>query len=353
MTYLAFCGILCHNTCVSFQAGRDEWNLANIADIAAAAGVSTATVSRALNAPEKVSVATRKRVLEVVSQLDYNPINNRKSHVFNNTRTILVVMNDFSNMFLIDVLSGINKAAFQHGYTLLLVATNSIVDREREATKLLNNRQADGAIFLSSRLDDSDLEHIAASFPLVQCCEYSETSKLPHVSIDNYTAYCEALEFLIKLGYRDIALISSSNGLISTALRENAYRDVMHRHNMAPAIGWVRRGSDTFLGGYESMQALLKHSTRPRAVLCNSDNVAAGAMRAIREVGLHIPEDIAVMGTDNLEVCNMVTPTLTTTAQPRKRIGQVAVEMLLRQIMGETDQQSIFLPHELIVRNST
>jgi DNA-binding LacI/PurR family transcriptional regulator len=340
-----------HNGSNMFE-GRER-ALANISDVAAEAGVSVATVSRVLNAPEKVLPSTQKRVRDAIVKLNYNPNDNRRTCIYNNTRTLLVVMNDFSNMFLIDVLSGINSAAFQHSYSLLLCATNSSLERERETVKLLNNRQADGVIFLSSCLEDSDHENIAASFPMIQCCEYSETSKLPHISIDNYTAFCEAMEFLIKLGYHEIALLSSTNGLVSTVLRESAYRNVLQRHGITVPLRWLLRGSDSFSGGYETMQGLLKQSMRPRAVLCNSDNAAAGAIRAIREAGLRIPKDIAIMGTDNLELCNMVTPTLTTTAQPRKRLGQVAVKMLLQQIMGETDQQSIFLPHELIVRNST
>lgn len=97
----------------------------------------------------------------------------------------------------------------------------------------------------------------------------------------------------------------------------------------------------------------MRSSHRPRAVLTNADTIAVGAIRAIHDAGLSVPDDIAVMGTDNLEICQMVTPTLTTTSQPRKLIGKTAVEMLIRQIAGETNQQSIFLPHELIVRNST
>lgn len=327
--------------------------MANIAEIAAAAGVSTATVSRAINTPEKVRPETLRRIQETIQQFNYAPANNRRIRSDHTTRTILVVMDDFSNIFLIDVLSGINKSALKNGYSLLLFATNSLQDRERETIKLLNNHQADGVILLSSHLDDDDLKQIYASHPMVQCCEYSDTCDLPHVSIDNKAAYMEAIEFLIKLGYTDIALLSSNNGLISTTLREAAYFESMRKFHLSPSPKWFRRNSDSFYGGYESMQAILRQGNLPRAVLCNTDTSAAGAIRAIHEAGLRVPQDIAVMGTDNLEICNMITPTLTTTAQPRKRIGQVAVEMLIRQIIGEKDQESLFLPHELIVRNST
>lgn len=264
----------------------------------------------------------------------------------------MAVIPDFTNNFLIDVLSGINGAALRAGYSLLLFATNSIEEREKGTIRYLNKRQADGVIILSSKMDDSELERIAASYPLVQCCEYSRTSALPHVSIDNYAAYRDALEFLIKMGYRRIASLSTSDDIVSTVMREKAYRDVIASHGFSYPSGWLRRGLHSFMSGYESMQALLKGSERPDAVL-GADVTAAGAIRAAHEAGLRIPEDIAVMGIDGLELGTMITPTLTTISQPRKRLGETAFAMILRQITGEVNQQSVFLPHELIVRAST
>lgn len=324
----------------------------NIRDVARTAGVSTATVSRVINSPEKVLSGTLKKVQDAMTLLNYNPADNRRTLVYNNTRTILVVMPDFTNTFLIDVLSGINGAALRAGYSILLFATNSIMEREKETIKFLNKRQADGVIILSSKMDDGELERIAASYPLVQCCEYSRTSSLPHVSIDNYTAYKDALEFLIKMGYKKIASLSTTEDIVSTNLREAAYRDVIAAHGFHYPPGYLRRGSHTFISGYENMQALLKSSDRPDAVL-GADATAAGAIRAVHEAGLRIPEDIAIMGIDGLALCTMITPTLTTISQPRRRLGQTAFAMMLRQITGEVNQQSIFLPHELIVRNST
>ena len=324
-----------------------------IIDVAKAANVSTATVSRVLNAPEKVSPETLSRVQKVIEELNYNPTDNRRSLMQNNTRTFLVIMPDFENMFLIDVLSGINEASLKYGYSILLFATNSILERERETLKFLNKKQADGVIIICSTLNDDELKGIASLYPLVQCCEYSNTSPLPHVSINNYAAFCEATEFLLRLGYQKIALLSSTKPYSSTFFREAAFKDTLSAHGIEVHPSWLRRVPDSFITGYEGMQALLRSSHRPRAVLTNADTIAVGAIRAIHDAGLSVPDDIAVMGTDNLEICQMVTPTLTTTSQPRKLIGKTAVEMLIRQIAGETNQQSIFLPHELIVRNST
>lgn len=325
----------------------------SIVDVAREAGVSTATVSRAINTPEKVAQKTRRRVNAAIEKLQYNPEENRSTLSAALTHMILIIIPDFSNMFFSDILSGMNESALKNGYSLLVAASNSIIERERELVKLLDKRQADGVIFLSPLLSDEELKRISFRYPLVQCCEYSETSALTHVSIDNYDACRTAMEYLISLGHRKIAMLSSTNRFISTKQRESAYKAALSEHGIDLIPGLQRRGTYSFFSGYENMRQLLKHPQRPTAVLAVADTVAAGAMRAISEAGLRVPEDISVIGFDNVDLCSMITPTLTTMSQPRKRLGMTAVELIMEKISGDTEQKSIYLPHELIVRQST
>lgn len=145
----------------------------SIVDVAREAGVSTATVSRAINTPEKVAQKTRRRVNAAIEKLQYNPEENRSTLSAALTHMILIIIPDFSNMFFSDILSGMNESALKNGYSLLVAASNSIIERERELVKLLDKRQADGVIFLSPLLSDEELKRISFRYPLVQCCEYS------------------------------------------------------------------------------------------------------------------------------------------------------------------------------------
>ena len=182
----------------------------SIVDVAKEAGVSTATVSRAINTPEKVAQKTRRRVNAAIERLQYNPDDNRSMLTAALTRMILIIIPDFSNMFFSDILSGMNEAALRNGYSLLVVASNSMIERERELVKLLDQRRADGVIFLSPLLSDEELKRISLRFPLVQCCEYSETSDLTHVSIVNYDACCTAMQYLISLATKGCASCSDT-----------------------------------------------------------------------------------------------------------------------------------------------
>ena len=327
--------------------------MANMRDIAKEAGVSIATVSRAINNADTVTSETTRRIQEAMQKLHYKPKSSGGMHHRTRSHMLLVIIPDFGNAFFSDILRGMNDESLKNGYALLLAASNSIVEREREFVKFLHNRQADGVIFLSPLLSGEELQAIDARYPLVQCCEYNENTKLTHVSIDNYAACCQAMEFLIRLGHRNIAMLSSTNSFVSTKQREAAYKQTLAAHGLPLEPQFLRRGTYSFTNGYENMKCLLKRRLPITAVLAIADTVAAGASRAIQEAGLRVPEDIAVVGFDNVDLCNMVTPTLTTIAQPRHQLGATAVELLLDKIAGNTERRGIYLSHELIVRGST
>ncbi len=326
--------------------------MASIKDVAREAGVSTATVSRVLNTPEKVSRKTAVRVREAVEKLGYSLESNRSAVCGAGTRRILVVLPDFRNSFMSDVISGMNDMALKSGFTLMIAATNSMVEREREIIRILYNRQADGIIFLTSVLPAEEIQTIARRYPAVQCCEYAEGADAVHVSIDNYAAGKTAMDYLIRLGYRDIVMLSSTNRFISTRLRESAYMDAMKAAGGPKRDNPIYRAGYSFESGMIGMQNYLTGGGRPEAVFAISDTVAAGAIRAIRERGLSVPGDIAVIGVDNIRLCTLVSPQITTIAQPRERIGSTAMRLMVDRIGGMALQSNIFLPHELIVRES-
>ena len=325
----------------------------NIKDVAREAGVSTATVSRVLNTPEKVSRKTVGKVNAAIEKLEYSPEANHSAVYGAGTKRILVVLPDFRNSFMSDVISGINDQALKSDYTLMVAATDSMMEREREIIRILHNRQADGVIFLTSVLPGEEIQNIARRYPAVQCCEYVDAPDAVHVSIDNYAAGKTAMEYLIRLGYEDIVMLSSTNRFISTTLREKAYLDAMKAIGGPKRENPIYRASYSFESGQIGMQNYLLNGAHPQAVFAISDTVAAGAIRAINEAGLSVPGDVAVIGVDNIKLCTLFSPQITTIAQPRHRLGSTAVRLLINRIGGMTNQSSVFLPHELIVREST
>ncbi len=325
----------------------------NIKDVAEEAGVSTATVSRVLNTPEKVSRKTVSKVMSAIEKLNYSMDANHSTLYGAGTKRILVVLSDFRNSFMSDVISGINDMALKNDYTLMVAATGSIVEREREIIRILYNRQADGVIFLTSVLPDEEIQNLARHYPVVQCCEYVDAADAVHVSIDNYAAGKTAMEYLQRLGYEDIVMLSSTNRYVSTRLREKAYTDVMNTIGGPKREKPIYRGSYSYESGFIGMQNYLQNGDRPQAVFAISDTVAAGAIRAVHEHGLSVPGDVAVIGVDNIKLCKLFSPQITTIAQPRERLGSTAVRLLINRIGGMTGQSNVFLPHELIVREST
>ncbi len=344
---------------LSFAFGTREqgdrkgmWEMASIKDVAREAGVSAATVSRVLNTPEKVSRTTVGRVREAIEKLGYSVEANRSVLYGAGTQRVLVVLPDFRNSFMSDVISGMNDMALKSGYTLMIAATNSMVEREREILRILYNRQADGIIFLTSVLPAEEIQAVSRRYPVVQCCEYAEGAGAVHVSIDNYAAGKTAMDYLIRLGYRDIVMLSSTNRFISTRLREKAFMDALGGIGGPVRDNPIYRASYSYESGMIGMQNYLAGRGHPEAVFAISDTVAAGAIRAIGERGLSVPGDIAVIGVDNISLCTLISPQITTIAQPRERLGSTAMRLMANRIGGLTVQSDLFLPHELIVRES-
>lgn len=219
---------------------------------------------------------------------------------------------------------------------------------------MLSQRQADGVVLMSPTLSPDELQLLGTQFPVVQCCEYVEGINVPFVSVNNFLAFYEAAIYLIRAGHSAIAMCSSANNYISTRLREEGFRKA-HADTGLPILeSYIRKGSYSFESGYENAQVFLNMQPRPTAIMGVADVVAAGAISAIVAAGLSVPDDISVMGFDNLSMARMIQPTLSTISQPRGRLGRAAIELLLERISGNTTQpHELLLPHEIIIRHST
>ena len=330
--------------------------MATMADVARESHVSVATVSRLLNKQETVSPETAARVYAAIEKLSYEPNLLARNFRKNESRVILILSPNVTNPYYAHILSGIGDAAAELGYSALIFNTADDPAREKEALEMLKKRRADGAILMSSNKDCSWLLDYANRYPIVQCCEYDPKVDIPHVSIDNYRATQEAIEYLINLGHKRIAIISSENDYISTNLRLKAYKDTLEKHGITPLDEYIRYASRdySFKSGKTKAKELLAIDPCPTAIFCISDTLALGAITAVKEVGCQVPDDVTVIGFDDVEHTTMFHPYITTIAQPCYELGKQSAHLLYGQMTQRNEMpRQLVLEHRLIIRESS
>lgn len=330
--------------------------MATMADVAREAQVSVATVSRLLNKQGTVSPDTAARVYAAIDKLSYEPNLLARNLRKNESRVVLILSPNVTNPYYARILSGIWDVGAESGYSALIYNTADDPAREREALEMLKKRRADGAILMASNMDCAWLLEYADRFPLVQCSEYGPDVDIPHVSIDNYLATQETMEYLAGLGHRRIAMISSENDYISTRLRLQAYQDTLARRGIHPRQDYIASASRdySFKSGKTKAKELLSCSPRPTAIFCISDTLALGAITAAQEMGLHVPQDVTVIGFDDVEHTTMFHPYITTVAQPCYELGRQTAHLLYAQMTQENEvSRQVVLEHRLIVRESS
>jgi LacI family transcriptional regulator, repressor for deo operon, udp, cdd, tsx, nupC, and nupG len=327
--------------------------MVRIKDVAKLANVSTATVSRVLRNADNVTEETRKRVLEAIEKLNYQPNVLGRYLRRMETETILVVVPDITNPFFSKVLRGIESVAIQNGYQVLLGDTQNNVRLEEEYLNLLRQKQVDGMILLTARIHRDLMEEISKQFPIVLACEYLEGSNIPTVSIDNISSARKATEHLIKLGHRRIAHLSGPMNIILSRDRLRGYQQAMMQYELDIDPVLIQEGDFTYELGYNLTLKLLALEKPPTAIFAANDEMAIGAIKAIRKLSLRVPDDIAVVGFDDIKIASIFEPNLTTISQPMFEIGEKAMNLLLQLIEGkELDRRQFVLEDQLIVRDS-
>lgn len=325
-----------------------------IIDVAARAGVSTATVSRVLSQPDRVAESTRHRVLEAVRALGYRP--NVAARTLRTLRAakILLTVPDISNPFFASVIRGAEEAARDAGYAVVVGDTRHDPEVEDQYAEMLSRREVDGLIFLGHRLPASLAPLLAqqgAAAPIVNGCEYSPDIGVPSVHIDNAAASAAMVDHLVALEHRAIGLVTGP--AISPISRDRlaGAMAAAQRAGLAEQVA-VRTGDYSARSGFEQAAALLDAGVT--ALFCFSDEMALGAIAAVAARGLSCPGDISVAGFDDLPLARYFQPPLTTIAQPKAMIGRRTVELLvaiLRNVDGPS--RHVTLDHELVVRGST
>lgn len=321
-------------------------------DVAELAGVSVATVSRILNGIE-VRPETKVKVEEAIKKLNYEPNMLGRSLRTSESRLLLVLIPAITNPFYHEIIKGIETVALANSYNILLCETDSKPEREDIYFNLVKNKIVDGVITMDPAVNKEKLIDLSKRYPIVQCSEYSVDSGIPYVTIDNERAAYKAVELLIKLGHKDIALINSESKFLYARQRELGFRKAIKDSDLNFNDENVYYSKNiSFDSGTKIMRTILNDQPQTTAVFAVSDLLAIGALKEINSKNLKVPDDIALIGFDGIPFSNMTYPTLTTIAQPMYEMGIVAVDMLIKKIKGEI-VESIILDHQLVVGEST
>jgi LacI family repressor for deo operon, udp, cdd, tsx, nupC, and nupG len=334
-----------------------EGLMPNIYEVAKRAGVSTATVSRVLSRPQVVAPETRRRVLQAVKVMAYAPNSAAKNLRTLRSGKLLVTVPDIANPFFSLILQGIEDAAQREGQAVLFGDTQNDEKREERYAMMLQRKEADGLIFLGHRLPKVAADMVRAAAPgcapVVNGCEYNPRLRIPSVHIDNAAAASEAMEHLYSLGHRRIGIVTGP--LVSPLSRERLRGATMRaRAEGAEHEFVVMHGDFSIESGVIAAERLLERAERPTAVFCFNDEMAMGVLQATRRHSLRVPQDLSIVGFDDIRFARHTDPALTTIAQPMREIGEGTVRLLLDILSGKiAAPASVTLPHSLVVRGST
>ncbi|MCC3357723.1 LacI family DNA-binding transcriptional regulator [Bacillus sp. REN16] len=327
--------------------------MANIQQVAQKAGVSVATVSRVLNNAASVRPKTRLKVENAIKDLNYEPSMLGRNLRNSESRLLLVLLPSISNPFYTEIINGIQNTAIANNYNILLCETDSNPERENIYFNMVKNKLADGVISMDPTVNMQKLNELAENYSVILCSEYEEGGGIPYVTIDNELAAYQAVKHLIKLGHRNIALINSDEKYLYARQRRNGYEKALKEFGIPIREQWIYRSKELeFRNGVQAMRIMFQLEEKPTAVFAVSDTLAIGALKGINGCGLHVPNDVAIVGFDNISFSKMTNPTLTTISQPMYKMGCYAADMLINRIQGEK-VESVVLDHELIIRKST
>ena len=329
--------------------------MSNIRAVAELAGVSVATVSRTLQQPERVSQKTRARVLQAVKETGYKPNQMAVQFRSGKTRNLVVLVPTVANVFFARVISGMQQAAHERQYTLLLCNTMADTSVEASYAHMVHTAQADGVVqlrahnpFVSSELPTEGL------WPMVNACEVLDNVPCPTVQLDNRAAAAAMTRHLLSLGHQRIAMIKGPAKSPLTRDRLAGYRDALQDAGILPDEQLQSAGDFSLAAGFQAAAALLDLAKPPTAIFCENDEMAIGALQCIRQRGLRVPQDISVAGFDDICFAAFSEPPLTTIAQPAEDFGRTAVNLLIDVLEGRLrTAPKVILPFELINRQST
>ena len=327
-----------------------------IYDVAREAGVSMATVSRVVNNNPNVKPTTRKKVLEAIERLGYRPNAVARGLASKKTTTVGVVIPDISGAFFAEVARGIEDIANMYNYNIILSNSDTQKEKELRLINTLLEKQVDGLLFMGGEVTDDHKEAFkTAAVPIVLSATYDDEELWPSVNIDNKQGAIDATKVLLAEGHEKVALITGPlTDPVNGYPRYQGYREALDEQGVAFDEAYVRVGNYRYNSGMEAMKELLALDKPPTAVFVASDVMAVGAIHAVQDAGLSVPEDVSVIGFDNIDIASMVRPLLSTVSQPMYDIGAVSMRLLTKLMnKEEVEDPHVILQHDIVLREST
>ena len=329
-------------------------NTPTLAELAAAAGVSTMSASRAVNLQPGVSPQTRDAILKLASEMGY--VANRSAQKLSGgrSRVLGVLARELDNAFTSALVAGAVRAAAVAGHEVLIYSMVDRTDNPNASVLQLLQQFTDGVIAVLPYQYGFVQSLMAAGFPVITIDHHHSHTEWPSVTADSYGCARSAMQHLADLGHRRIAFITGNEELESARTRHRAYDDAVAIHQLDREAALVQRGDFSARGGRDAMQRLLKLKQRPTAVFAANDQSAFGAISVLQAAGLRVPEDMSVVGFDDVPSASQLHPALTTVRQPIAEMGRAAVNSLLGLVAGlDVATPHITLPTELQIRQST
>jgi DNA-binding LacI/PurR family transcriptional regulator len=327
----------------------------NIAEIARRANVSTATVSRTLNQSGPVKPTTARKVWRAVSELNYFPNSHARALVSGRSRLIGLIVSDITNPFFPELIRQFEELALEQQYDLLVTSTGYKTARMTACLRRMLERKVDGVAVMTSEMDTRLIEELGRrGVPIVFMDVGQVGPRMRHVSIDYGNGIRQAVDHLVALGHRDIGFISGPLDLVSALARRQGYLDGMAGHGLEVDRRFIQEGTHTAEGGQSAMAEILRSSRLPTAMVASNDLTAIGALHAIIAAGLRVPEDISLVGFDDIPLVSYTNPALTTVRMSAADVGTQAFQALFGLLGGVTlDGDAYQVATRLVVRGST
>ncbi len=326
-----------------------------LADIALQANVSLMTVSRVINHKPGVAQETRDHILRLIAEMEYQPNAIARSLATNRTKTIGLVVPDITNPFFAQIARGVEDTAYEHEYTLFLINTNEELNRESSALDSLWQKDIDGIILCSSRLPDSTLISQIQRFPAIVFLNREVAEPQPNlvsINVNDQRGVQRAIQYFLEQGRNQIAFIGGPTTSFSSQRRLNGYRAALKGAQIPVNEKLIKTNQPNTEGGYAAAAALLSAQTRIDAIFAFNDLMALGAIQACQEAGYKVPEDIAIIGVDDIPLASIFRPRLTTLHVNLQQMGRLATRTLLDIIGNESLPASYQIEFELILRES-
>lgn len=325
-----------------------------IKHVAKSANVSHTTVSRVFHNDPRISELTRQRVQKAAKELNYRPNIMARGLVKRQTFLIGLVVPDIMSSFFPEIIQGIEEITNQKGYSIILCTSEDNIDLEQSHVQSLLNKGVDGLII--SPVYGSDLPQIDKLIdqdhkPVVYLAWIMKKLKGAFVGVDDIKIGFKATEHLIKLGHKRIAHLAGNPQITQSQERKEGYLNALNKYGLEQRNDYIIPSSYTIESGYKSAKELLKLKQRPTAVYSVSDETAIGAVQAFRESGIRVPQDIAIVGTDDLQIASLIEIPLTTIAQPKRQMGSTVAKILINAIEGKK-VENIELDTNLVIRES-